>query len=803
MQNLNRPPHTRRAATNSTSFLLTRDEGAMMVCPDHPLVRDFLMLEYREMEKVKGRMKFTDLREPMWRPDNMCGRAALLTHQGFWKSLKEYLESKGYPVAMIDSRPDILGQPNYGAALGGLKPYQRQWIIDALKCGDSGLIGGPTRFGKCLGPETPVLTAGGLVKPARLVHPGDLLMGPDSKPRKVLNCVAGKETMFRVTAENGDSFDCTDDHYLVLSGLDGEKLIVMLSDFLLLPPEEQITYSLVYSSWELPERDLSVDPYEFGRSLHDGDCGPRRIPDDLMAGSRPHRLQLLRGILDGRSRSASGFYVIDKWKHPETADEVLTLCRGLGVLSQKSNRGDVVLKKTPNLTKDLAGETQTDRGYTLKETFCVRCIGPGDYYGFELSGDREFLLGNGIVSHNSYGMTAILKAFPHAVSVVTAPGVDLCRQLLDHFKETIPHREVLGVFSGSRNRKQSKEITVCSMDSLDKMDPGFTDLLILDEPHASVSAERKPKVELFSRSRKYGFGATLNGRSDKKDRLIEGLIGPVISNVSYLEGVAMEAISPLKVIFIKIPFSKDTIPGNYADRDIVYQRLLTRSTRTAALVRKIMQELIPDHWQTMAFIQNEKQALFYLEHTILPAGTWLPEGMVYTNPGGLEPIEAPEAGVEFDYIDREKYLARVAREHGTIAMAKRMGAKERREVTQGIVDGTIWRVIASNIYVQGLTFPDLKVVVNLAGGGANTTAIQKPGRLLQLRPNKNYGVMVDFMFECSDSELEIRKNPPYSGVVGECHRRYQAYKEIGYDIEFVDDSSRAREIILGAYDAES
>lgn len=381
-----------------------------------------------------------------------------------------------------------------------------------------------------------------------------------------------------------------------------------------------------------------------------------------------------------------------------------------------------------------------------QRTWIVNALKPG-YSG---------LIGAPTRFGKTYGMEAILKAFPDATAVVTAPGVDLCRQLLDHFKSAFPHRDVRGVFTGSRSSIQSDDITVCSLDSLDKMNPDATELLIIDEPHACVSDGRLPKIASFVRARKYGFGATLKGRFDQKDRLIEGLIGPVISNVTYKEAVEMKAISPLKVVFIKIPFSKDTLPGRFVDRDIVYQRLLTQSTRTAALVKKLMDDVIPQTWQTMAFIRDEKQAEFYMEHAMPPTGT--------------------------------------------IAMAKRMKPKERVEVTKGIVENRIIRVLASNIYVQGLTFPDLKVVVNLAGGGANTTAIQKPGRLLQTRPGKNYGVMFDFMFECRDSHLENRDNPPYSGIIAECWARHKVYKDTGYDVEFVEDSHRAREIVEGAYE---
>jgi superfamily II DNA or RNA helicase len=364
-------------------------------------------------------------------------------------------------------------------------------------------------------------------------------------------------------------------------------------------------------------------------------------------------------------------------------------------------------------------------------------------------------MGNFAVTHNSYGMSGLCRAFPNARTVVIAPGVSLCKQIFDHLAETLPHRDVRGIYTGSKHKIQGPDITVCSMDSMDKMDTEDTDMLIVDECHAVVSEERLPKLAAFAKARKYGFGATLTGRFDKKDRLIEGLIGPVLTNVSYKEGVALGAVSPLKVMMVKIPFSKDTIPGNRVERDVVYKRLLHQSSKAAKLVKQLVDEIIPADWQTMAFISNEKQAEFYMQHAFPP--------------------------------------------HGTIAMAKRMKDKERDAITAQIASGELVRVLASNIYVQGITFPDLKVVINLAGGGANTTAIQKPGRLLQCRPGKNYGVMIDFIFECRDAETDNRQHPPYQGIVGESWARHKAYTEIGYDVVFVDRAEQAHDIMKGAY----
>ncbi len=354
----------------------------------------------------------------------------------------------------------------------------------------------------------------------------------------------------------------------------------------------------------------------------------------------------------------------------------------------------------------------------------------------------------------SYGMTAICRAFPKARTIIVAPGVDLCRQLMEHFKEVLPHRDVRGLFTGSKNKFQGPDITIVSMDSLSKCDPDDTDLVIVDEPHAVVSDERILEFAKFTRARKYGFGATLNGRFDKKDPLIECLIGPVLVNTTYRQAVAEGAISPLKMLLIKIPFSKDSVSGKSLSRDKVYELLLTQSPRMSRLVKTLVDDVIPEKWQTMAFIKDEKQADFYLDRSMPP--------------------------------------------EGTVAMAKKLSDKERDIMTKGIAAGDILRVIASNIYVQGITFPDLKVVINLAGGGANTTSIQKPGRLLQTRPDKNYGVMFDFIFECTDKDMDERPNPPYAGIIAECWARHKVYKDIGYDVQFVDGKT-AREIVKRAY----
>ena len=371
-----------------------------------------------------------------------------------------------------------------------------------------------------------------------------------------------------------------------------------------------------------------------------------------------------------------------------------------------------------------------------------------------LEKDMSGLIGAVTRFGKTYGMEGICHAYPDLYTIIVAPGRTLCKQIYDHFSEAFcpdretgrrPTREVAGIYSNGPSKKpasRSNGITVVSADSLHKIDASKVQLLIADEPHALVTPTRLDALRDFYQARKYGFGATLNGRFDKADAKITAYFGPVLSNVTYREAVAMGAVSRLKVLFLKVYFSKDTVPGNYRNRDIVMQRLLQRSSNTAALVKRVVNEAIPDDFQTMAFIVDEKQGNFYLEHAMPP--------------------------------------------EGNLVMAKLLKPKEQDLITEEIASGKYKRVLASNMYVQGITFPDLQVVINLASGGGNTTAIQKPGRLLQRQPGKNYGVLVDLMFECRDEDMDHRKNPPYKGIIGECWARQKAYKEIGYEIEYIE-----------------
>lgn len=360
-----------------------------------------------------------------------------------------------------------------------------------------------------------------------------------------------------------------------------------------------------------------------------------------------------------------------------------------------------------------------------------------------LKKDQSGLIG----APTRYGKTTLmvntLRAYPDLPTVVTAPGVDLCNQLYEDITGSrgITGREVKLICSGSRTRYPSETgITVCSADSLEKCDFGGTKLLLADEPHALVTNARTELINAFTCARRIGFGATLKGRFDGRDSVIEGLFGPVLEERTYLEAVEEGAICPLDVIFININIS----PGNYFNRDDAYKRLLFQNKAMANLTAQICHDIIPEDYQTMLFIKNEKQADLYMESIGNDA---------------------------------------------TIAMAKRMSKQERKEITELMRGNVIKRCLCTDIYVQGVTFSDVRVLINCEAGGNNTTAIQKPGRLAEIRPGKKCGVVFDFMFHCLHD---------YPGnevcLANDSAARRCAYEEKGYTIHDAYSIEQAKQI---------
>jgi len=346
--------------------------------------------------------------------------------------------------------------------------------------------------GKCLGINTPILFYDGTVKTVQSVVTGDLLMGPDSKPRTVLSVSCGKDELFRVQPVKGDSWVCNAEHMMTLqNNFSGEYIDLPLREYRKRTDDcsgktnFEKQHKLCRIGVEFQERSTFLDPYFLGLWLGDGrsnsaaitnrepeigrylratcitnnfgyrrvwdnknnTCnyyftkkehigkhnpvmdefrrclvtGDKSIPENYLINSRGNRLHLLAGLLDTDGYYSNGHYDYST-KSVRLKDDIVFLVRSLGLAAYWTHKRSTIkssgfvgwyyrisisgeLSNIPCRVKRRKAAHRRQVKDVLHTGFTVEPLGEGDYFGFTLSGDGRFLLGDFTITHNTKTLT--------------------------------------------------------------------------------------------------------------------------------------------------------------------------------------------------------------------------------------------------------------------------------------------------------------------------------------------------------------------------------------------------------------
>jgi replicative DNA helicase len=146
------------------------------------------------------------------------------------------------------------------------------------------IIAARPSMGKCLGKGTRVLMYDGTVKAVEDVRVGDLLMGDDSTPRRVLSLARGRERMYWVRQRHGMDYRVNESHILSLKKSRreghlprGSVVNVPVRDYVGKSGKWKSDHKGYKVAVEFPERPLPVDPYLLGVWLGDGKTDDARI----------------------------------------------------------------------------------------------------------------------------------------------------------------------------------------------------------------------------------------------------------------------------------------------------------------------------------------------------------------------------------------------------------------------------------------------------------------------------------------------------------------------------------------------
>ena len=202
-----------------------------------------------------------------------------------------YKEGATVPTWTPMSDLSDVPNPDTGRSYKQMWESQKEIVREALKMKDGRFVYRLVVLcwqrgdGKCLSLLTKVMMYDGTIKFAKDVKIGDLLMGDDNKPRKVLKLVHGKEELFEVVPNRGDSFTVTGDHKLTLKkrsnirnrdGFErrdpghGEIIDITVNDFKKKNKTFQDHHMLFRVPVDWPEKDVPLDPYFLGLWLGDG-----------------------------------------------------------------------------------------------------------------------------------------------------------------------------------------------------------------------------------------------------------------------------------------------------------------------------------------------------------------------------------------------------------------------------------------------------------------------------------------------------------------------------------------------------
>jgi superfamily II DNA or RNA helicase len=440
---------------------------------------------------------------------------------------------------------------------GSLRPYQNSIVNSYLnaindKTGGGGLIEVGCGAGKCHGKNTPILMYDGSIKMVQDIKVGELLMGDDSTPRMVLSLARGREMMYKINQENGESYTVNESHILSLK--DNNTIIDIPLNKYLLCEDKYKNYKGYKTAVEFNEIPIDTDPYIVGKYTDVNKC----IPYNYKCNTKEIRLKVLAGIIDTKG-------ILDRYYqalHPvstkylmiqtgkDITDDIVYLSRSLGLYVEYKNiSGDVFmiwldgnLEEIPTKEYDLKNmdtlknTTSNTNNLTqlhiknLTTNISIEKLNIDDYYGFELDGNHRYLLGDFTVTHNTVCALNIISKIKQKTLIIVHKGF-LLNQWIERIEQFLPTAKV-GKIQGQIIDIKDKDIVIGMLQSLSMkeypsdMFDSFG-LTVIDECHHISS-------EVFSRSllkvvTKYtlGLSATMQ-RKDGLTKVFKMFLGDIV-----------------------------------------------------------------------------------------------------------------------------------------------------------------------------------------------------------------------------------------------------------------------------------
>ena len=240
----------------------------------------------------------------------------------------------------------------------------------------------------------------------------------------------------------------------------------------------------------------------------------KHVPDLYKTSSVSNRLEIIAGLLDTDGHmDHNGFDFISKSE--QLADDLVFLCRSVGLAAycvpcektcqvegfvgnyfRVSISGDCFM--IPNrVERQKCGQRQQKKRVSVTG-FSVEYIGKNDYFGFELDGDKLYLMDDFTVTHNS-GKSHVVAALAHYINthykkrvLCIAPSSELVSQ---NHKKYLLTKNPASIYCASISKSVAHDVVfgspVSVLNALNKFSKGDFGAVIVDEAHGLTPTVKK------------------------------------------------------------------------------------------------------------------------------------------------------------------------------------------------------------------------------------------------------------------------------------------------------------------------
>lgn len=271
----------------------------------------------------------------------------------------------------------------------------------------------------------------------------------------------------------------------------------------------------------------------FLQTLRDLDLiNNKHIPMIYKCNSRENRLKLLAGFIDadGHLGQRNDFEITQCKNHERLMDDIIYLARSLGFSATKhikktswTHNGEkkygeafrihingTGIEEIPTLIPRKRAKPRGERVDALVSQIKVEEVGQGEYYGIELDGNNRFVLGNFIVTHNSFLTRDIFYHHKNIPSGVVFSGTEEASPFFGNFiPDSFIHSEYDPELMESIMNHQKKKIREAKADGLSESGkhPSNNLFIVLDDMLHDAQNWKKEKTikSIFFNGRHYNF----------------------------------------------------------------------------------------------------------------------------------------------------------------------------------------------------------------------------------------------------------------------------------------------------------